>query len=311
MKRTTVLALTLALLPAAAVAGDRSGAPFLRMNPSARFAALGQVGTAVAADASSLFINPAGITGTPGRSLVLTHSQGLLDTTYDAAGYSFSLGGKARRWSMGVSGSFLQEGAIEGRDDTGAKSGDFRAADAFLGVSLARRTRDGLAIGGTVKGIQQRIAGESATGVAVDLGLTTGALWRGLTLGLAVKNLGPAMTFINERTPLPTEGSVGLGYQMGSLLFVADATHQAVEGDTRLGGGVEFMPVDILSLRLGYQSSLRASAALGGGAPSQLSRLAGLAAGLGLNLGRYQIDYALLSHAALEQTHRVSLSAAF
>lgn len=63
------------------------------------------------------------------------------------------------------------------------------------GLSYARAMTDRISFGATAKVIYNKISRETSTGFAFDFGLNYNVIGSGLRFGVALKNLGPSMTF--------------------------------------------------------------------------------------------------------------------
>lgn len=63
------------------------------------------------------------------------------------------------------------------------------------GLTFARQMTDRISFGATAKVIYEKITGETATGFAMDFGLNYNVVGTGLQFGVALRNLGPSMTF--------------------------------------------------------------------------------------------------------------------
>jgi hypothetical protein len=119
------------------------------------------------------------------------------------------------------------------------------------------------------------------------------------------------MKFISDRYSLPTAGQVGLGYRVGAWNLVADAALPVHGDQSRFSVGTEFSPFGAVVIRGSYLASVDHSNGEAGSALGQFNKFAGLSAGLGLRLGRYQVDYALVPHEALGETQQISFSGKF
>lgn len=273
-------------------------ASFLKIPASARSASLGGAAAARPYDALSVFSNPAGLTGL-GRQFAASDARLFADTRYDTFAYAQPL----RPGSLGVSVGYLSQGAIEARSADRSRGGSFSASDMVIGVSYARPVWAGASLGGTVKMIRSQIAGVRASGWAVDVGgqFSTGV--EGLSLGLSARNLGPGMTFLSEKSRLPSSLSAGLSCQAGALNLVADVSRQLAEEKSSFALGVELPVLSALTVRGGYAKGAAALVPKGG--------QPGLAAGLGLRVLGAQVDYAFTPMGELGNAQRIGLSTRF
>ena len=201
---TRVLALLVLLVAVPGVAGagseDRkgtSGAHELRMPVGPRGTALGGTVVGDVTGVESIFWNPAGIAGIDGTEVLFTNTQYFADMTVNYAAVTTKLGDWA---SLGLSAKVLSIGEIivtteEAPDGTGEI---LEPTFTVLGASLARQFTDRVRAGATINFVNERILSTSASGMAFDFGVQYLTGWRGLKLGMVMKNFGTSMTFAGE-----------------------------------------------------------------------------------------------------------------
>ncbi len=164
--------------------GGRAGA-YLRAGAGVRPLGLGGAFVAVANDVTAGYWNPAGLGQLTQPQFAVMYSLLSLDRKYNyvAAAYPF-----ARLGAISVSWINYQVGKIEGRDRTGAITGEFsNGENAFL-FSYGKTLSSSFALGGTVKLLRHDLAQRSASGIGYDLGV----LFKPkefLTLGASRQNL--------------------------------------------------------------------------------------------------------------------------
>jgi long-subunit fatty acid transport protein len=304
-----LLALVLAWAAMMAVSGmlhaDETGAAFLKIDAGARAIGMGGAQTALAGDAAATYWNPAGLAGAS-REAMVSHAQWLEGLQHQHAAYV-----QPGVWggALGVSATSLRSGAVEARGADRRAAGTFSAADTAVALSYAKHAGRAQ-VGATVKTIQQRIAAFQARGTAVDLGLKHPAPLKNVTLGYAVQNLGPKMSFEGGRPyHLPLTLKAGAGYAPSASLSMGyDLKYQPRERSFQMAYGVEFKPLDSVALRAGYL--LGGAKTLGDAAGG--SALAGLQGGFGLHFRRdYRLDYAVIPMGEAGNTQRLSFSAKF
>ncbi len=248
-----------------------------------------------------------------------------------------------KRLVFGVGATYLSQGSIEGRSENRTQTSDFSANDLAVTLGLARSgpalplitrkasgsqgTRSSaegayrlpLSLGINAKLIRSQIADISATGFAFDIGATL-PLYHVTTLplsvGFALQNLGPKMSFINETYSLPLTLAGGIGYQvLQSLLISSDLKYQPYDSQTTFSLGTEFSPVSMLSLRAGYLLGADGRFQISDGrtASSSIQYPASSiwSFGLGLKIGPSTLDYSFNPAAELGTTQRLSLSVKF
>ncbi|MFH1784302.1 MAG: PorV/PorQ family protein [bacterium] len=310
----TVCAIVLACIlcmTAQLVYADTSGAAFLKIGVGARSIGMGSAFVGLSDDATASFWNPAGLTQLKKNEIHAMHTEWISDMTYDYIGYAIP----QRDNTFGVSIIYLSTGNIEKRGASGEEMGDFSAYDSCATVSYARKLSSDIGLGVNVKVIQQKIDNETAKGVAVDIGQMYSISSTGLSLGLAVRNIGPKMKFIEEEYSLPLTVSLGAAYKILGIANIGmDIQYQVIDEKTNVSFGTEYAPVGMLSLRAGYLMKLLSPGSETGsiaGMNSDLGALSGLGAGFGMKLGGTSLDYAFVPYGDLGNTHRLSISSQF
>jgi hypothetical protein len=284
------------IMPASSCAGaGEEAASFLRIEVGAR--AVGMAGALgpIADGETSLAWNPAGLAAVTGPSFGAMHAQWFEDLGFEWVG---GCGPAGSLGSFGLSAAVLRSPPIAGYDEFGTPTGPFTADDAVLTFGWGRSVGAGVSVGLTAKAIQQRVAGESARGVAGDVGLLAES-W-GWRFGAVLRNLGPDVLYGEESHPLPFGVSFGIARALApNALFavsMADAGGPFSEGRA----GVEWSWRNAVALRAGYR------AAVTGDDPAS-----GLTAGVGVARPGWAVDYAFTPHRDLGATHRVSLAMRF
>jgi hypothetical protein len=262
-----------------------SGAQFLGIGMGARSVGMGGAYVSLATDGSALYWNPAGLSQTTRMRLSVSHVSWLDDASYEYASFATPLG------SNGSVGLALEQGSLSW-DNTG--SGTFEAGDFSGVVGYARRLRPNLGVGGSVKYLRSSLGDAGASSYALDIGAVY-ALSKSATIGAAVRNLGPGLTFEVESDPLPATITVGGSYLWNDAVFALDF-EKVNDSEVTTRAGVEYSPVRYLALRGGM--------ILGG--DTALSSFTG---GVGLNWDeRWAIDYAYRP-TDLGGTHWLALTA--
>lgn len=318
MKRIVTLLFIggLALAAAPARAQEVVGAAFLKIGAGARAAAMGNAYTALAGDdVNALYWNPAGLGSLKKMELGFTHAQWLLDTRYNFAAFSLPVNGASYGFDD-LKGSFavgVMDLSVDGIDsraaDRSAQPGIDAGDRAFMiGTGINHRP-SGLNAGLGVKYIQSEIADYNAQTFAIDLGMLYKLHVSRLPLkvGFSARNLGPGLKFINQRDPLPTTLTLGLGSAINHTLNLAfDMNYHVHESRMSFGLGTEVTPVRFMALRAGYMQVAASS-----GKASGFAGLGGLGGGFGLKLRRYQLDYTFTPFGELGNTQRLSFGAKF
>jgi long-subunit fatty acid transport protein len=279
---------------ATANAAGTASAQFLKLGAGARAAAMGEAFTAVSDDVTATYWNPAGLTQLRAAEAELMHNAGLVNTQYQFLAGAMPTQGD---WTFGASLYRMDYGSMDRYDNADVKDGSFQAGSLAVGFSAARKWSDNLSVGLTGKVIREGIDDVTATGAAAD----AGAMYRfdNYQFGAALQNVGPALKFVTDSSPLPATLRLGAAGRFldEKLLLGLDLT-KARDTDPSVSAGAEYSPAPQLKVRGGYKSSTGA-ADLGG--------LAGISAGAGFSIRNVTIDYAFVPFGDLGATHRISL----
>jgi hypothetical protein len=271
-----------ALMGQAASVGTTAAAVLNTAN-TARNVSLGGAVTALADDPGVVYANPAGLASLQQVQGLLTHQGGLAQDYTENLNVAFPTSPEA-----GVFGASLVYHGMPALNDAGADVPAAEASDKLGMLSWAHSGDEllaGLAYGASVKFLSSVLGPYSASTVAADLGL----LWAcrpDASLGLAVRNAGMPMKFLDQADPLPLTvalaGKYALLASSQENLFLAAEADQSAESVTSVHVGAEFTYADTFAVRLGYIS-----------APGSNEGLA-LGAGLKTGVGDYfiRLDYA-------------------
>jgi tetratricopeptide (TPR) repeat protein len=270
-----------------------TAAPFLSMDTGSRPASLAGAYVALADDGFSLVYNPAGLHHIVVPALAFQHNEWGLDMRQEYINAALPVGSGG----LGLGLNYMSYGSIPGRDATGASTGA-SLTPTDLDLNLGYGVGDilpGLAAGASVHLISENLAGDGAFSLAVDLGGQYAWPDSGLGLGVAVRNLGLAISGFS----LPVQAAVGAAYtavpRVLNLSLQADLPLAA--GTLAVSGGAELTVLQRVALRAGYRS-VPAEAANG---------LHGLTAGLGVAFAPFNVSYAYQPLGSLAQSHRLTL----
>lgn len=301
------------------------GAAFLKLGAGARASGLGQAYSAVADDAEAIYWNPAGLVRLGRKEVSFSHAELAGDSRSDSLAFALpfkkSVSGEPSdgaaadgtfaqsRWAAGISILNLSHGSLEGRDASGAKTGDFSASDSAASLSVAKSLRAGLGAGVTFKAIRQSIESETATGLALDAGLVQNA--GRFTWAAAVQNAGAPLRFRSESYAMPFTLSLGSAFRVYRGLQASfDYRYGFADSASSLGFGAEISMLHFLSLRAGYADGFSSASRRGAGL-SDANRFAGFGMGVGMRLRRFQLDYSVTPLGVLGLVQRASFSYRF
>lgn len=295
--RTLTLAALLALASQGSWAAET--ASFLDIGVGARALGMGGAYTALGDDAHALYWNPAGLSRAEKREFAVSHAEMFESTRHDFLAYAHP----TSQGTFAAGLSYLSQPKVEGRDSSGRPTAGFNASDAAVAFGYAHKL-DIVDLGASLKYLRSHIGSTEAQGVAVDLGAKREL--GSLTVGAALRNLGPGLKFADQRNDLPLRLALGAAYKFsGGHAAAVEAVNGPRGAGTDVSLGGEYQAVKNIYLRGGFTTQT----AVTGGSGFDAAR--GLTLGLGYRDGRWSLDYAVLPSGELGRSHRFSLGARF
>lgn len=258
-----------------------AGAQFLKIGVGARGIGMSEAFSAVCNDASSIYWNPAGLTYVKNTSILLAHTNWLVDISYEATAIAKTV---KNIGTFGFSVAYLSSGDIEEttvemQNGTGRT---FNAGNLMVGISYAKQLSDKFSIGGNVKYIEERLDTDKAWAWAVDVGTLYYTGFNSLRMGLYIRNFGPELkidgTYVDydDGSPIldpetqapeqqdylpyhmPMTFAAGLAYDFfeasnQKLTVAMDLLHPN-DNVEKLAFGAEVTLFNIVAIRAGYIS---------------------------------------------------------
>ena len=259
--------------------------------PSARATAMGGSGAAVANDVWAAYYNPAGLPQvdriTVGTSYLRLFNVSFFSNFFGSVVYP--LPGK-----YGTTSIAFQYFGVNYKEKN--LSGEYTLSFSH-GIYLLKDIHSSLALGYSLKAYHWSL-GESlewgdlgsATTFGIDVGLLASVYTRTF-LGVYLLNINSPQIGAYSKHDLPQRIVVGISYQpYDGVTTSLDLNRQIGVGGTQLWGGAEFQVISNLALRFGATTD-----------PNRFS------AGLGLMFSQFVLDYALLTHSELGETHQIGL----
>lgn len=289
-----------------------TAASFLKIGIGSRADGMGTAFTGLADDVTALYWNPAGLARLERRSLSVTHNESFESIRHDFAGYAWGRG--TTRWAAAIYGLYIPS-ELERRSGLDEDNpfepltpieGYFGAHDICAQFSAGHQATPSLAVGASIKAIQQSIDDLSAYGVGVD----ASALYRvpnsRLSVGAGVFNAGTPITFREKSYMLPLTFRGGGALRVHDRLTCTAEATLAYDNFPSVAGGIEYTPVHMITVRGGYRYRLH-------GLP--LGDLSGVSAGMGLSLPlrgmTLAVDYAFVPYGMLGNSQRISVTMMF
>jgi hypothetical protein len=236
-------------------AGAATGLAFMKNGVDARSTMLGEAVSAHVDDASACYWNPSGMLNLERSQIMLSHTESFADLRREYLAAVTPLGDM----TAGIFFNGIWTDDIKGYDASANPTGNFGYSEYAAGISLAMPIPAGFQVGASAKYLNSSIEKYSATGWAADLGVQWASTPESpLRLGLAMQNLGPKMSYIEEEFDLPLTFQGGASYLLdlpsanGRFLLAADVRGTKDE-DTAFLFGAEYTYDNTLSLGVGYQ----------------------------------------------------------
>jgi len=205
--RALVLACLGLALAGAAWAGSSqrlgtSGASELLIPVGPQGTALGGTAVSDADGVEAMFWNPAGLGGMEGTQALFSHTSYIADMKLNYAGAATRVGTMG---TLGIAAKVLSIGDIPVTteaepDGTGEV---IQPTFATIGVTWAKQFTDRVKFGTTVNVVSEHVLDNAATGLAFDFGVQYDTGWRGLKMGMVMKNFGPSMEFNGPSFDVP------------------------------------------------------------------------------------------------------------
>jgi hypothetical protein len=275
-----------------AQSAGKNGFAYLKTPSDTRAAALGGARVMLANDASSVFLNPAGLSLASQKSFIIAHHSFLEDFSQESAVYHFFSG--ANNIAAGINvinypGIEIRSGATEKAD------GVVNAIHFDASLSYARSI-NGWHTGVTLKYLYEKYYLSSASGFAFDLGLIR--RWNNYKFGVVVQNIGGMNKLDKTATPLPLIGSLGLAYTIN---------YEILARKPFIAAEAQFVKDETVYYHLGIDLPLKQYLNIKCGMVAGDEALK-FSAGLSINIGDYHIDYAYSpSPYQLGDSHRFAL----
>jgi|GEM_PF-2259728 len=301
MKKTLILLFLLPLCLYSASNTGSSAGSFLKINVGTRSSAMGGAYAGLADDNEALLFNPAGIALVTVPELSGGHIIWFSDISLEHAQFVLPLD---KTFTLGFSGIYMNNGTFDAYTSAAVSAGSFTAYDLSAGVSLGARVSDSLIAGLTVKYIEDKIENASSTSFAADLGVIFPKFAPGVSLGVALQNIGTPVKLgsMEEQLPVSFRAGFAVAASPDNVITFDGYTHPG-EGDINISAGTEFYLQDrVFCLRAGFIFPLNTKTS---------DFISGLSAGVGINLDSLSFNYTLVPNSELGYLHRVGIGFAF
>lgn len=278
---------------------DREGAEltaanFLKIGIGAKAGGMGGAFVGLADDPSAIYWNPAGLSQLGSPQVMFVHNQWAQDIRYEYLGYALPIDPKN---TVAIAFMFLHMGEILGYDENDKPTSFFSAYDAAMLLGYSRKISSHLSLGGTAKGILEKLEDQKAQAVAFDMGLFYDS--HILSFGLSLGNWGTKLKFIDKEHPLPADLKAGMAFKaLNNHLLLSTDIHFFTDTPPGFQQGIEYNFQDVLFVRSGVKYKTQNQ-----NWPSSTSP----AVGGGIRISNFQFDYNYSSVKSLGDLHNFSL----
>jgi len=282
---------------------------FLRVDMSARAAALGGTFVSNHDDPNVIFYNPAGLNLLTENPISFSFVKHLLDINLASLSYSMEFEDLGR---FGGAVKYINYGTFTEADEFGNRGSEFGAGEVAFILGYANALDQNFSYGANIKFIYSKIADRNSSGLGFDVGLNYFIPEDDFSVGFAAMNIGTQLTsYYEEKEELPLDIIVGVSKKLKHLPLRLSLDFHKLNTDREdfvdrfkaFSIGAEFTLSKVLRLRFGYDNERRTELKVGTSAG-----IAGFNAGLGAVISNYTFDYGFSSMGVIGALHRVSVS---
>ncbi len=266
MKRVFILIVVLSSLSLQAQSSGGNGLSFLKFGFGARNIAMGDAGTSISNDVTSLFYNPSNLAGKEDSEVMFMHNEWIQDIRSEVGGIRSVLFGLPV--ALGFNLTSISD--IEVRQKPGEPETTFDAGYFFGSISTGFFIVDEISFGTSIKYLYEGLYTDEGTGWAIDFGVTYFTPLEGLTATAVYKNLGSMNALRNESTELPAELRIGSAYSFDlsdsdfGITAAGEFQKYSLEDEVHFNVGGEVIYNKVIALRAGYQSGYESRSFTGG-----------------------------------------------
>lgn len=289
--------------------GQTTTYDFLKLDMSARAAALGGSFVTNNDDVDVLFFNPAGLGFLENDPVSFTFVKHLMDINLFSLTYSTEFENIGR---FGAGVQYINYGSFDEADKDGNITGEFNAGELAFLLSYTNKFMENFYYGANAKIIYSSIADQSSSAIGLDLGVNYEIPNIMLNLGASILNMGTQLSsYTDIKEDLPLDVLIGVSKRLEKLpvrlsLDFHNLNQERDEFYQHFKGfsiGAEFYLSEVFTLRFGYDNERREDFKLGSSAG-----IAGFNGGLGVKISEYKFSYAYSSLGTVGALQSLTLS---
>jgi len=306
---------------------------FLNVSTSARQSALGGETLTLLDDINQPLWNPSLINVEIDNQASLSYVDFLADVNYGSLSVAHLFNRRVGTFHAGV--TFVNYGEFIAANEDGTETGTFKARDLAFQIGYAYTLPwEGFFVGANMKFISSRIENFTSSGIAADIAITYHNEFKPYLFTAVIRNIGYQIDAFDEvKEKLPLEIAVGASYKLENVPLQWHVTinnlqrwdiseENPSDSQTSIGGettnekitfvgnafrhlvvGAEFFPDKGFNLRLGYNFRRGRELRL-----TESRTFAGITAGFGLKMGRFNFSYAFSKFHPATNTNTFSLN---
>jgi len=270
-----------------------ASAVMLRLGTSSRVTGISEAFTGLANDENAIYYNTAGLANINNGILSLNHLEWFQEVRIDNITFGYKFGSNL---GSAISISHMWMPSINGFNEQGIETNTFDVSSSIVNLGIGYKLFSGFSLGFGAKYFLDKLADYQASGLAFDLGLLMKTIVPGLTMGVAIQNMGGNVIYDKEAQRIPITYRAGFAYKIPNvnLTFTSDAV-KSVDSDYVLNFGVEYNFIDYFTARIGNRFA------------SNKTLMPSFGLGVQFNQ-KYYINYTFFNLSDLGSTHRFGFS---
>lgn len=281
---------------------------FLKLDGSARSAALGGAFVSNNDDPSVIFYNPASVHFVESGKASFGYLKHLLDVNSGFINYVREFGAIGK---LGIGLTYTNYGDFELLDEFGFSSGNFSANDFGIIANYSNFLRNNISYGLNVKFLYSNIHDVNSIALATDFGFLYYNQEKQFSMGLSALNVGRQIkSYYSKKEKLPLDVRFGFSKKLEHTPFklyleftrLNDSNGNIFSRFNNFIFGGELFTSNVLTIRFGYNNERRKELKVGTTTGTE-----GFNLGLGINIDKFRFDYGLSSFGKIGSLHRVNL----
>lgn len=308
IRKYLLVIFALFLISEIAYSSDQSPYHFLRIQSSARSAALAGCFVSMTDDPNAVFFNPASVYTINEKKFSATFLKHVLDINSGLVTYSKDIE------DFGVvagSISYTNYGSFQAADPNGNKTGTFGASDIAAMATYSNFIDSNLYYGASLKFIFNNIKNANSFALALDAGILYEFPDDRTKAGLSILHAGSQLSsFENESESLPLDIRMGINHRLRGLPLLVNFSfhHLGDEADNFIAKFESFSIAGELYLgkyimaRIGYDNHIRKYAS-----PASDKKLSGFSGGVGIKANDFLFDYGIALMGTSATLHRFTI----